>query len=86
MEGDDAPRKLQAVLDLADRHLDEEDSEHAESEAEEPRRELPGTLAISLVLLGVVLVQMAVGETQWRTQLPWGLVLLTCRWPRRSGG
>jgi heme A synthase len=40
------------------------------------RRELPGTLAISLVLLGVVLVQMAVGETQWRTQLPWGLVLL----------
>ena len=41
MEGDDAPRKLQAVLDLADRHLDEENSEHAESEAEEPRRELP---------------------------------------------
>jgi heme a synthase len=40
------------------------------------RRELPGTFAIALVLLGVVLVQMAVGETQWRTRLPWGLVLL----------
>lgn len=40
------------------------------------RRELPGTFAVSLVLLGVVLVQMAVGETQWRTRLPWGLVLL----------
>jgi cytochrome c oxidase assembly protein subunit 15 len=31
---------------------------------------------LSLALLGVVLAQMAVGETQWRTQLPWGLVLV----------
>jgi cytochrome c oxidase assembly protein subunit 15 len=31
---------------------------------------------LSLLLLGVVLAQMAVGETQWRTQLPWGLVLV----------
>ena len=40
------------------------------------RRELADAFGISLVLLAVVLVQMAVGETQWRTQLPWGLVLL----------
>jgi cytochrome c oxidase assembly protein subunit 15 len=40
------------------------------------RRELPETAWIALVLLGVVLAQMAVGETQWRTQLPWGLVLV----------
>lgn len=31
---------------------------------------------LSLLLLAVVLAQMAVGETQWRTQLPWGLVLV----------
>jgi heme a synthase len=31
---------------------------------------------LALALLGVVLAQMAVGETQWRTQLPWGLVLV----------
>jgi cytochrome c oxidase assembly protein subunit 15 len=31
---------------------------------------------LSLALLGVVVAQMAVGETQWRTQLPWGLVLV----------
>ena len=31
---------------------------------------------LSLLLLGVVLAQMAVGETQWRTELPWGLVLV----------
>lgn len=31
---------------------------------------------LSLLLLGVVLAQMAVGETQWRTRLPWGLVLV----------
>jgi heme a synthase len=35
-----------------------------------------GAARLSLLLLGVVLVQMAVGETQWRTQLPWGLVLV----------
>jgi cytochrome c oxidase assembly protein subunit 15 len=27
-------------------------------------------------VLGVLLAQMAVGEIQWRTQLPWGLVLV----------
>ncbi|MEX2211944.1 MAG: COX15/CtaA family protein [Gaiellaceae bacterium] len=31
---------------------------------------------LSLALLAVVLAQMAVGETQWRTELPWGLVLV----------
>src|SRR4029450_4264168 len=41
MESDDAPWELQAVLDLADRHLDDEDDEHAEGKPEEPRRELP---------------------------------------------
>ena len=40
------------------------------------RRELLDVLGVSLVLLAVVLTQMAVGETQWRTQLPWGLVLV----------
>ncbi|MBD0337884.1 MAG: COX15/CtaA family protein [Thermoleophilia bacterium] len=32
--------------------------------------------SLSLVLLAVVVAQMVVGETQWRTQLPWGLVLV----------
>jgi cytochrome c oxidase assembly protein subunit 15 len=40
------------------------------------RRELRDVFGISVLLLAVVLVQMAVGETQWRTRLPWGLVLL----------
>jgi cytochrome c oxidase assembly protein subunit 15 len=40
------------------------------------RLELPGAFRISLVLLGLVLAQMVVGETQWRTRLPWGLVLV----------
>jgi cytochrome c oxidase assembly protein subunit 15 len=40
------------------------------------RHERPGAFRIALVLLAVVLAQMAVGETQWRTQLPWGLVLV----------
>jgi len=30
----------------------------------------------SLLLLGLLLVQMAIGETQYRTQLPWWLVLI----------
>jgi cytochrome c oxidase assembly protein subunit 15 len=30
----------------------------------------------ALVLLGLLLVQMAIGETQYRTQLPWWLVLM----------
>jgi heme A synthase len=28
------------------------------------------------VLLAVLLVQMAIGEIQWRTHLPWGVVLV----------
>jgi cytochrome c oxidase assembly protein subunit 15 len=40
------------------------------------RRELPEVTRIALALLVVVLAQMAVGETQWRTRLPWGLVLV----------
>jgi cytochrome c oxidase assembly protein subunit 15 len=30
----------------------------------------------AVVLLGLLLVQMAVGELQWRNQLPWWLVLI----------
>ena len=33
-------------------------------------------LALAGGVLGVLLAQMAVGEIQWRTQLPWGLVLV----------
>jgi heme a synthase len=40
------------------------------------RDRLPRAFRLSLVLLGVVVAQMAVGETQWRTRLPWGLVLV----------
>ena len=40
------------------------------------RGELPGASRLALALLAVVLAQMAVGETQWRTRLPWGLVLV----------
>jgi heme a synthase len=40
------------------------------------RRELPRAFRLSLLLLAAVLAQMAVGETQWRTELPWGLVLV----------
>jgi heme a synthase len=39
------------------------------------RRQLaPDLLRFALVLLGVLLVQMAVGELQWRLELPWGIV------------
>jgi heme a synthase len=39
------------------------------------RRQLaPRLLRFALVLLGVLLVQMAVGELQWRLELPWGIV------------
>jgi cytochrome c oxidase assembly protein subunit 15 len=31
---------------------------------------------VALVLLGLLLVQMVIGETQYRTQLPWWLVLI----------
>jgi heme A synthase len=30
----------------------------------------------ALVLLGLLLVQMGVGELQWRNELPWWLVLI----------
>jgi cytochrome c oxidase assembly protein subunit 15 len=33
-------------------------------------------LPLALVLLGLLLVQMAVGEIQWRSELPWGVVLV----------
>jgi cytochrome c oxidase assembly protein subunit 15 len=37
---------------------------------------VPGVAKVAGVLLGVLLVQMAVGEIQWRNALPWGVVLL----------
>lgn len=40
------------------------------------RSRAPRLLWPAGVLLALVGVQMAVGELQWRTQLPWGLVLL----------
>lgn len=41
------------------------------------RRELaPRLFRFALALLGVLLVQMAVGELQWRLELPWGIVAL----------
>ena len=38
------------------------------------RRQAPRVFRLALVLLGVLLVQMAVGELQWRLELPWGIV------------
>jgi cytochrome c oxidase assembly protein subunit 15 len=40
------------------------------------RRELPGIAAGGLVLFGILLVQMAVGEIQYRNALPWWLVVI----------
>lgn len=40
------------------------------------RRHAPRVFALSVVLTGVLVVQMAIGEAQWRTQLPWELVLV----------
>ncbi len=40
------------------------------------RRRSPRLFAVTLALLGLVLLQMAVGEVQWRTELPWLVVLL----------
>ena len=40
------------------------------------RREAPGVVRLALVLLGVLLMQMLVGEIQYRNALPWGLVLV----------
>jgi len=36
----------------------------------------PRLFGLSLGLVGVLLVQMAVGEVQWRAELPWGLVVV----------
>jgi cytochrome c oxidase assembly protein subunit 15 len=38
------------------------------------RRLAPRLFHYALALLGVLLVQMAVGELQWRLELPWGIV------------
>jgi cytochrome c oxidase assembly protein subunit 15 len=40
------------------------------------RSAYPGLLRWGAVLLGVLLAQMAVGEIQYRSALPWGLVLV----------
>jgi heme a synthase len=40
------------------------------------RRELPGVVRLGMMLLGVLCVQMVVGEVQYRNALPWGLVLV----------
>jgi len=40
------------------------------------RRIAPGVVRLALALLGVLLVQMLVGEIQYRNALPWGLVLV----------
>jgi cytochrome c oxidase assembly protein subunit 15 len=40
------------------------------------RRELPGIARAGAVLLGVLVVQMAVGEIQYRNALPWWLVVI----------
>ncbi len=40
------------------------------------RAQLPRLFRAALVLLGVLLVQMIVGEIQYRTHLPWGVVLV----------
>ena len=39
------------------------------------RREAPGVLRLAGVLLAVLVLQMLVGEIQYRNALPWGLVL-----------
>ncbi len=40
------------------------------------RAVMPRVFRLALVLFGVLLVQMAVGEIQWRTELPWGVVVV----------
>jgi cytochrome c oxidase assembly protein subunit 15 len=35
----------------------------------------PALFKLGVGVLGLLLVQMAIGELQWRTKLPWGLVL-----------
>ena len=43
-------------------------------------------LPVALGLLGLLLVQMAVGEIQWRNELPWWLVLVHVVLARRCVG
>jgi heme a synthase len=40
------------------------------------RRQAPGVVRLAVALLGVLVVQMVVGEVQYRNALPWGLVLV----------
>ena len=40
------------------------------------RERFPGVFTLGVVVLVLLLVQMAVGEIQWRTQLPWEVVLV----------
>jgi heme a synthase len=40
------------------------------------RDRAPGLFLAAAGLLGLLLAQMAVGEIQWRTRLPWGVVLV----------
>jgi cytochrome c oxidase assembly protein subunit 15 len=40
------------------------------------RQRSPRLFAFGIALLGLLLVQMAIGEIQWRTKLPWELVLV----------
>ncbi len=40
------------------------------------RRRVPGLLRVGLLLALLLGAQAIVGETQWRTRLPWGLVLV----------
>jgi cytochrome c oxidase assembly protein subunit 15 len=40
------------------------------------RHRSPRLFRLGLVVLGLLLVQMAIGEIQWRTHLPWGVVLV----------
>jgi heme a synthase len=39
------------------------------------REQAPNLFRAGLVVLGALVVQAAVGEIQWRSELPWGLVL-----------
>ncbi|HXY84782.1 MAG TPA: COX15/CtaA family protein [Gaiellaceae bacterium] len=40
------------------------------------RERSPRLWSLALAVFGVLLVQIAVGEIQWRTHLPWGVVLV----------
>jgi cytochrome c oxidase assembly protein subunit 15 len=40
------------------------------------RRRFPGLLQLALVLVALLVAQGVVGEVQYRTQVPWGLVLV----------